>query len=356
MFNSFNKSTINGDISITINTKRERAESTEASDSSISSAEVKRSRKISYFLGGGQKEWIPKEEVFVENINITQALKRFRKQSITKVDNNNNINCLRILSLSHIFPLNEFDPRKCITKYFDKNTLKAIKLLSRNRKPVIDRAPSMAAVYCKNESDRGEDECDSDEGETQDLVKRHRQYNASAAVTSEGAFIQKYLIPAIERVLLKGSDNNLHYAMSDKPENNGRKPDLMMGTKVKAKEVNFFYVEVKRPGISSRYQPESGYTKLLKQMKVSVDDQLCFGIKNPASLGLLLEVERFSLVEENHELVHLPRIVEALYHVKLELKKFVDEAHKKRTKEERRVGKERVFPSFITKFVRNKLR
>ncbi|KAI8969590.1 hypothetical protein BDB01DRAFT_768155 [Pilobolus umbonatus] len=116
----------------------------------------------------------------------------------------------------------------------------------------------MAAVYCKNESDRGEDECDSDEGETQekeedkdgmmrmirDLVKRHRQYNASAAVTSEGAFIQKYLIPAIERVLLKGSDNNLHYAMSDKPENNGRKPDLMMGTKVKAKEVNFFYVEV----------------------------------------------------------------------------------------------------------------
>ncbi|KAI8978951.1 hypothetical protein BDB01DRAFT_844005 [Pilobolus umbonatus] len=361
MFSSFNKCTINGNLSININTKRDRAEIMEVFDSSISSAEVKRSREINYFLGGGEKEWIPKQEVHAEDINITQALKSFRKQSITKADKNNDINCLRILSLSHIFPLNEFDARKCISKYFNKNIYKALKLLARNRKPTIDRAPDMAAVYCKNIIDRGEDECDGDGKETQDkeedkdemmrmirdLVKRQKQYNASAADKSEDAFIQKYLMPAIERVLLKGSGNDLYYAMSDKSENTGKKPALMMGTKVKAKEVNFFFVERKRPGVSSRYQPESDYTKLLKQMKVSVDDQLCLGIKNPASLGLLLEgfkgtlfqmkllaegiylpiaVERFSLVEEIYELVHLPRMVEALYHVKLELKKFVDES------------------------------
>jgi hypothetical protein len=75
----------------------------------------------------------------------------------------------------------------------------------------------------------------------------------------------------------------------DKPEKNGKKPDFMFGTKVKRREVYFFFVEVKRPEITSKYQPEDDFTKLMKQMKGSVDDQLCLGAKNPTSLGLLIE-------------------------------------------------------------------
>ncbi|KAG1515116.1 hypothetical protein G6F52_009758 [Rhizopus delemar] len=360
MSNIFNQPTINGDIQIIINAKRERSQSPELSDSSISSAEVKRSKKINYFLGGGKKEWKPKEEVIVENINITKVFKRFRKQSIAEVEKDNDINCLRILSLSHIFPLNKFDVEKCVTRYFDSNTRKALKSIACSTKPKVDRAPAKAVVYCKDKADEGDNDDDNDnddseeEGEGQeammgmikDLVRYEKQHRACISNSSEATFTEKYLASAIRRVLLKDVSEDLSYAMMDKPEKNGKKPDFMFGTKIKKREVYFFFVEVKRPEITSKYQPEDDYTKLMKQMKGSVDDQLCLGSKNPTSLGLLVEgfkgtlfqmklladgiympmaFERFSLVEEIHQLVHLPGIVEALFFVKSELAKFIDE-------------------------------
>lgn len=65
----------------------------------------------------------------------------------------------------------------------------------------------------------------------------------------------------------------------DKPDQNGKKPDFRIGTKVKSKELYFFLVEVKRPGTTSKYQPEDDYVKLMKQMKGSVDEQLRLGCK-----------------------------------------------------------------------------
>lgn len=67
------------------------------------------------------------------------------------------------------------------------------------------------------------------------------------------------------------------------------KPDFRIGTKVKSKELYFFFVEVKRPGTTSKYQPEDDYVKLMKQMKGSVDEQLHLGVQTPSSLGLLVE-------------------------------------------------------------------
>jgi hypothetical protein len=46
---------------------------------------------------------------------------------------------------------------------------------------------------------------------------------------------------------------------------------------------------VKRPEQSSIYQDEDDYVKLLKQMKTSVDAQIDLGVRNPTSLGLLVE-------------------------------------------------------------------
>ncbi|EIE76287.1 hypothetical protein RO3G_00991 [Rhizopus delemar RA 99-880] len=155
MSNIFNQFKNNGDVYIIINAKRERSQSPALSNSSNSSVEVKRSKKINYFLGGGKKEWKPKEELLVKDINVTKAFKRFRQQSIGEVDRNNDINCLRILSLSHIFPLNKFDAKRCVARYFDKDTCNALKSLVRGLKPKLERAPTKAVVYCKNEADVG---------------------------------------------------------------------------------------------------------------------------------------------------------------------------------------------------------
>lgn len=120
---------------------------------------------------------------------------------------------------------------------------------------------------------------------------------------------------------------------------------------------------MKRPDTTSKYQSEDDFTKLMKQMKGSVDEQLCLGVQNPLSLGLLVEgfdctlfqmmlladgvympiaITRFFLVKESHHLVHLPSIVKAFYFVKCELKNFVAKVNAKKTDEEKRIGRERV--------------
>lgn len=75
----------------------------------------------------------------------------------------------------------------------------------------------------------------------------------------------------------------------DKLDQNGKKPDFMIGTKVKSKELYFFFVEVKIPETTSKYQPEDNYTKLMKHIKGFVDEQLRLLVENPSSLGLLVE-------------------------------------------------------------------
>lgn len=62
----------------------------------------------------------------------------------------------------------------------------------------------------------------------------------------------------------------------------------MIGKQNKKNEL-FFFIEVKRPQVSSRYQVEDDYTKLLKEMKGSIDDQLRVGKEDPLSHGLLAE-------------------------------------------------------------------
>ncbi|KAI8078601.1 hypothetical protein BDF21DRAFT_341170, partial [Thamnidium elegans] len=90
--------------------------------------------------------------------------------------------------------------------------------------------------------------------------------------SSEATFTDHYLLPAIRRILLKGANEDMIYAMTDKPDRHKKKPDFMIGTKVKGKEIYFFFVEIKRPGTTSKYQPEDDFVKPMKQMKSSVCD------------------------------------------------------------------------------------
>ena len=75
----------------------------------------------------------------------------------------------------------------------------------------------------------------------------------------------------------------------DGVEGNKKKPDFMLGIKNRKRTMFFFFVEVKRPDITSNHQEENDYVKLLKQLKSSIDEQLKIKVKAPAAYGLLCE-------------------------------------------------------------------
>ncbi|KAG1488552.1 hypothetical protein G6F45_012179 [Rhizopus arrhizus] len=311
-------------INILNNEKRERSESP-SSDSSISSA-----------------EWI------VDSINITKELDRFRRRSIVEIcsiqpvsGHSYKLNHL-LSALSHVFPVNQFDSTRSITQFLDNNERSALKSAISDKRPKVKLGPVKALLYCQREAD-SVNEDNEDDAATMAIIKgvvmQLKQNRASIAKSSEATFAEKYLMPIIRRVLLKNTQEKIIYAMINKSTESGRKPDFMIGTKVKKSEM-YFFIEVKRPKTSSKYQPEDDIVKLMKLLKRSVDDQLYLGVETPTSLGLLIEgfkctlfemrlvgdgvympmaFSRFSLVEEEHQLIHLPSAIDAFCFVKVML-------------------------------------
>ncbi|RCH92438.1 hypothetical protein CU097_011328 [Rhizopus azygosporus] len=170
---------------------------------------------------------------------------------------------------------NSFDTRKYIAKYFDKTTCNALKSVARGLKPKLDRTPVEAAVYCKTEAGRTEVDEESEEDMTcmiKGQFKNKKGFRASSAASSEASFTEKYIMPSIRRFLLKDASQDHNYAMIDKPGKNCKKPDFM--------------IEVKRPGATSKYQADDDHTKLMKQVKGSVDAQLRLGFKTFLSWSL----------------------------------------------------------------------
>ncbi|KAF1800801.1 hypothetical protein FB192DRAFT_1428943 [Mucor lusitanicus] len=304
-----------------------------SSNSSISSAEVKRAKKINYFHGNGKKKWDFKKEWIVDSVNLTKELDKFRRRSIVQVEKDRDINSLRILALSHVFPVNQFDSTRSIAPYFDDATRTALKSAANHLKPTVKLGPAKALLYCQREANLansifksvGEDEQDNEDDEDdedaakmaiiKDVSMQLKQNRASIVQSSEVTFAEKYLMPIIRRVLLENTKQEMIYAMIDKPIKSGKKPDFMIGTE---------------------YQPEDDFAKLMKLLKRSIDDQLQLGVETPTSLGLLVEgfkctlfqmrlvgvympiaFSRFSLVEEQHQMVLLPSVIDAFCFIKV---------------------------------------
>lgn len=84
----------------------------------------------------------------------------------------------------------------------------------------------------------------------------------------------------------------LYYIRSDTSDPSAaskKKAGFMLGFKDRKRTVYFFYFELKRLDKLSKYQAEYDFTKLLKHMKSSIDNQANLGIENPVALGLLCE-------------------------------------------------------------------
>jgi hypothetical protein len=75
----------------------------------------------------------------------------------------------------------------------------------------------------------------------------------------------------------------------DGVKGNKKKPDFMLGIKSRKRTIFFFFIEVKRPDITSNHQEENDYVKLIKQLKSSIDEQLKIKMKTPVAYGLLCE-------------------------------------------------------------------
>ncbi|CEI89074.1 hypothetical protein RMCBS344292_03446 [Rhizopus microsporus] len=147
------------------------------------------------------------------------------------------------------------------------------------------------------------------------------------------------------------------------------KLDLMLGITDRKRELYFFYVELKRPERQSIYQKEDDFCKLLKQIKVPVDKQVKLKLASPASCGLFCEgfnsslykmtlvedgiylpimVKRFSLVENESQLLNVATIVEALGLVLGELQSLQKRYKGKRREEAKKSPF--VKPSYKTEF------
>lgn len=363
-----------GNINLTVNNGRHPRDS----ESSIPSNEVKRRKKISYLLGNGQKEWLSTQQLLINGIDITRALKKFRQLSIKEAEKGAELNSLKILSLSHIFPINNIHSDNCITRYLPTEEAALLKTLGKQLEPIIPRSPADAILYCKDVVDGVVVEDDNEEIENEEsMVKTVKELSKStmssniSANSPQASFSKTYVMPFIKKVILDGSRDNVVYDWIEKPKNDKKKPDIMIGAEQKKKSHYFFFVEIKKPSIYSNHQIEDSSIKLMREMKGSIDNQLKLGIKNPSSLGLLVEgfhctlfrttllvdgvyapiaLKNISLVKDVYDLINLPAVVEAMSFVKVELEKFIEEITMHRSRGDREKMKKRICPSFSSGF------
>ncbi|KAI8356594.1 hypothetical protein EDC96DRAFT_566538 [Choanephora cucurbitarum] len=75
----------------------------EPATSSVSSCDIKRTKKLNYFKGRGQKEWAINQKLIVNSIDITTALHNFRAKSIKAANQENCLNSLRVLVTSQSY-------------------------------------------------------------------------------------------------------------------------------------------------------------------------------------------------------------------------------------------------------------
>ncbi|KAL9550407.1 hypothetical protein MBANPS3_004735 [Mucor bainieri] len=347
-------------------------------DSSVSEGAVKRRRVIDYFQGNGSKDWSPKSELIINGTNVTKLLEKFRSRNIILAEEINSVNSIRVLSLSHIFVVDKYSDDDCICSYVAGLKSDIHSLCYKNAH--LTTSSKDALYYCKQLSDAIDTDQDPEEVEFKPTTTIDRcikkiameliEDAAAATENSESTFTEKYVLPFV-KILLKKRD--LQYAVFDAhDEHSKKKPDIMIGFKHKKQYANCVLFEIKRPNATSKYQPESDYAKLLKQMKAALDLEIKLSIKSPVSFGVLCEgfdccLFRMSLVEDGiylttalrkfrlpqdlTTLTEVPRAVEVISYA-------IDQAVDLKTRFEERAKKEKtpeqqfVKNSFVTKFAK----
>lgn len=228
----------------------------DSSASSLSDSEVKRKRVINYLYGAGEEKWVPRTQLIHNEINITAALKKFRDRNVKEAKKMKYLSNLRILSLSFIFPLNKVEYEKSITSHMKEKVAESLWSLASKEVVIFPEISKEAIIYCFNEMNNIEQKYEPEDqlGKyVKQLVLECRdQRNAAINMNSEASFMNKFLMPILDCILINNGYENSIYSMIDGYDGDGKKPDFMFGVKDRKKEIYFFYVEVKRPRQQSK--------------------------------------------------------------------------------------------------------
>ncbi|KAL0582428.1 hypothetical protein ABG067_007717, partial [Albugo candida] len=310
------------------------------SGSEASDSEVKRrTKKVTYFgkEGGegaeeGRKIWNPLTKLVISNFDVTLFLKRFRNKSIKVAEVKNSLKDFCVTKY-----LDNDDDKKDLLSFAssDSNSeasdsdVKRKKKLSyfgdegdgfeKGRKewnPVTKLVIKSFDVTLflekfRNKNIRGEDYELNIESPLDSIVQKislsYKNKNFIFQSNSEAIFMEKYINPIIRIAFLDSC------------------------------EKKFSNVNV-TPATTSKYQAESDFVKIMKQMKRSINKQIDQMIKNPVSFALLVQgfkcrlfkmtlvedgiylpvlVKKFKLVEGIEDMVNVPAIAESLYFVKV---------------------------------------
>ncbi|KAG1121476.1 hypothetical protein G6F42_012393 [Rhizopus arrhizus] len=287
---------------------------------------------------------------------------------------------MKELSLSHIFPVNKFCKNECLANYLGNNVSSVFKGLA-YKNSSLKKVSNKPVLYVKELLDCYNDdksiasvtfvpENEQEEGLLK-VCQKFISFGANIHEKSEANFMNHYLMPFLNSIILEETDESIVYSMIDGSDAKKRKkPDFMLGIKDRKRELYYFYVEVKRPKVKSIYQEEDDYAKLLKQLKGSIDNQLKLGMKDPKSFGLLCEgfscslykmtileegiyasscLRRFQLVENLSMILNVVPATEVFIFLKEELQSLQDR-YKSRSKKETKDLQKLIKPSFITKF------
>ncbi|KAI8389321.1 hypothetical protein BD560DRAFT_443014 [Blakeslea trispora] len=145
---------------------------------------------------------------------------------IKEVKNVKNVN-ISVNQLKRSHSEEKFDEETCITKHF-KDEKQRTELTRRCYEEVRIKKASQKAG-------------DEDDFEPVDE-------------NSETSFMLKHLLPYLEEIFLLDPHKHMIYAAVDGTDDNGYIPDWKLGFgRYKKKELFCFFVEVKRPGESSKY-------------------------------------------------------------------------------------------------------
>ncbi|EIE91093.1 hypothetical protein RO3G_15804 [Rhizopus delemar RA 99-880] len=301
----------------------------ESSQSSMSDLEIKRTKKIDYFSGPGEKKWVPNSWLILGDTNVTKLFLKFRDQNIQAVEKTGNINSMRVLSLSYIFPINGWDTNFCITSYV-KQTMEVLHAFA-YKEISMPKISDECMLYLK----KAFDALDNDDVDISTFTfepASELDVNVKAACLefvsslaikcskrSEDMFFDRYIKPLIREAVLKSCSKDF----------------ICSG-----------------PNKFSKYQVEDDFVKLCKHMKYSIDNQAAIGIEAPVALGLWCEgfvcslmkmtlveegiyvpvvLRKFRLPESESELISLSRAMECLNFVLEEVKSF-PEKYNARTK------------------------
>lgn len=190
---------------------------------------LKRKRVVNYLAGNGVKEWRPKKELIGNDINITAALEKFRDRNIKQVEANKTINDLRILSLSFIFPINKIEVDKSIANHMRSKVVESLMSLASSREVQFPAVPDKAVIYCFDQLSGKKDEYnpENEMGKyVKELVAQYKSpSNAAIKSTSEASFMNKHLMPFLNKILIDQNFENSIYSMIDGYENDGKKPN-----------------------------------------------------------------------------------------------------------------------------------